>query len=459
MYTFLRNAGLAGLALGLSLPAHAYQVLTVDGVIPDLPGYAWTFGITDYEPGDWRYDAVVDAAGRWNQTPVDQAILTREDSGWSGLDNTESEMAWVSSSLILGGAPAVCYRWVEPGTYTIDEIDIYADRFDDTTVSNSRDDTMGYGDDSRHLVTLLLHEMGHALGLDHETRYYNIMGEDWDHIHANGTNVHAYAGEDAVNGGVFIHGSQSWKQDVGVVHWKRTGSRGGYSSHSRTVMTDSDGATLINVGSSVEPIYEVRPGQPVGVELTFENNGATNQAVTVDWYYSTNDYVSSHDTFLESDTMTLARNTPYTKVNYGTTIPSAATPGTRAVGAKLWSSVTETSTVNNGTYIKVQVLANGHQEYCHPHARCDWGEGDCDSDSECVSGLQCVDNVGADYGMPANYDVCALPLGHPSYCSPEHPCEATEADCDRDADCVAGLTCVYNVGASYGYPSTYDVCL
>ena len=37
------------------------------------------------------------------------------------------------------------------------------------------------------------------------------------------------------------------------------------------------------------------------------------------------------------------------------------------------------------------------------------GQGDCDSDDECLGDLVCVHNVGAQYGMPASWDVCLLP--------------------------------------------------
>jgi len=44
------------------------------------------------------------------------------------------------------------------------------------------------------------------------------------------------------------------------------------------------------------------------------------------------------------------------------------------------------------------------------------------------------------------------------YCSARCPCEAGEGDCDSDAQCVSGTTCKQNVGAKYGWPSFVDVC-
>jgi lysozyme len=45
-----------------------------------------------------------------------------------------------------------------------------------------------------------------------------------------------------------------------------------------------------------------------------------------------------------------------------------------------------------------------------------------------------------------------------TYCSASCPCAAGEGDCDEDDECQPGLTCVHNVGASYGVLSSVDVC-
>ncbi len=50
-------------------------------------------------------------------------------------------------------------------------------------------------------------------------------------------------------------------------------------------------------------------------------------------------------------------------------------------------------------------------------------------------------------------------LGGWQYCSPDCLCYAGEGDCDSDADCVPGTTCVSNAGEAYGYEQRVDVCL
>jgi hypothetical protein len=45
-----------------------------------------------------------------------------------------------------------------------------------------------------------------------------------------------------------------------------------------------------------------------------------------------------------------------------------------------------------------------------------------------------------------------------SYCTDNCPCAAGEGDCDRDSHCQSGLRCVHNVGHRYGKSASLDVC-
>jgi len=108
----------------------------------------------------------------------------------------------------------------------------------------------------------------------------------------------------------------------------------------------------------------------------------------------------------------------------------------------------------------------GNEDYCSSTCKCSIGEGDCDSDSECVDGAVCVDDVGADYGFDETTDVCELPtdgchgapLGDQSYCSSSCKCSAGEGDCDSNDECESGLECVQDVGEYYGWDDNVDVC-
>jgi V8-like Glu-specific endopeptidase len=108
--------------------------------------------------------------------------------------------------------------------------------------------------------------------------------------------------------------------------------------------------------------------------------------------------------------------------------------------------------------------SNGDWSYCSTSCTCDAGEGDCDGNAECSAGTTCVNDVGANYGWASTVDVCEASSCHVgsnggwSYCSTSCPCDNGEGDCDSDAECNSGTECVDNVGANYGWASTVDVC-
>ena len=52
------------------------------------------------------------------------------------------------------------------------------------------------------------------------------------------------------------------------------------------------------------------------------------------------------------------------------------------------------------------VLSVGHDDYCQVMGPCSAGQGDCDNNSECQSGLTCVDGRGASYGFAADVGMC-----------------------------------------------------
>lgn len=51
----------------------------------------------------------------------------------------------------------------------------------------------------------------------------------------------------------------------------------------------------------------------------------------------------------------------------------------------------------------------GSNDHCQVAGPCGVGQGDCDSDQECQSGLVCVNDVGANYGFRPIVDVCEAP--------------------------------------------------
>lgn len=107
----------------------------------------------------------------------------------------------------------------------------------------------------------------------------------------------------------------------------------------------------------------------------------------------------------------------------------------------------------------------GRSSFCSELCACSEGEGDCDNDDECDTGLSCYRNAGAAFGLDDDTDVCAscLPAaanGTLDFCNGDCPCDEAQGDCDSDSDCQTGLTCFNNVGAEFGFDDPdLDLCL
>lgn len=101
---------------------------------------------------------------------------------------------------------------------------------------------------------------------------------------------------------------------------------------------------------------------------------------------------------------------------------------------------------------------------CHPGCPCAHSEGDCDTDADCEPGLTCLHDAGFAFGYEDDeVDVCSsqcpvLGVGAWNYCSPECPCDAGEGDCESDEDCGPGLRCISDIGPAFGFQREVDVC-
>ncbi len=96
-------------------------------------------------------------------------------------------------------------------------------------------------------------------------------------------------------------------------------------------------------------------------------------------------------------------------------------------------------------------------DLCRDYGPCGPGEGDCDpNQNQCEAGSACVNNVGGEFGLPSDIDMC-VPDGHGSFCRDE-ACEAQEGDCDSHSDCSGSLRCLSDRGPDYGWRNWVDVC-
>ena len=318
-----------------------------------------------FPSGSWR-DSLSTAIDRVNQNPSP----LRWNKSWGdtsvGVDNGQNEAWFTSDQNLLDGAPARAFiqwdcidYWIFGKDVEFTEADIIFDNGWNYTTSMSKSNLNAYAGSSRPFQTTAIHEMGHASGLAHTNNTYNIMGQDWDHITANGSTARSYLGEDAAHGLVYLYGTTgSSAEDLAVTHFKRTGASGEYSSHSKTRVTNSSGGSLSTVSINGETGYRVNKGQSVRLELTYENNGKTQQtSADVRYYVSTNDYISTYDTQIGSHTYNLGRNTVYT-TNKTLTIPSNLNSGQNYwIGAVIDAdgSLSEMTESNNATYLPIRI--------------------------------------------------------------------------------------------------------
>lgn len=105
------------------------------------------------------------------------------------------------------------------------------------------------------------------------------------------------------------------------------------------------------------------------------------------------------------------------------------------------------------------------------HNGCDLGEGDCDQEgtsAQCKDNLECGHNNGAQYELPANFDVCekassCAPYAtdaNLAYCDdPGCPCGILEGDCDTDSECGGRLVCGFNTGLAVNRHKSWDICV
>jgi hypothetical protein len=118
-------------------------------------------------------------------------------------------------------------------------------------------------------------------------------------------------------------------------------------------------------------------------------------------------------------------------------------------------------------------------DFCNIECPCAEGEGDCDADDECASGLVCGQDNGPEWGCGQYIDICIDPANPDGpveipgggctgdlicgtdFCTSDCPCLEGQGDCDdipNGSDCLGDLICQLDVGADFGCAADVDVC-
>ncbi|MBW8015538.1 MAG: matrixin family metalloprotease [Planctomycetes bacterium] len=337
----------------------------------------WRAASNSFPGGSSYRTALNRAISRWNQAPGEFHF---KSVTWGDTNierkNKQTEI-WFSDT--LGSGSATCYTWLKWrwGKATIKEADIALDvdvPWSTSTIQSNKDvagsevesyQGKAYGGNRRTFVTTALHEMGHAMGLQHENRRLNIMGSDTSHLHANNKRIRAYVGEDAGNGEVYLYGRTDTilKNDLSVSHWKFWKAGGTDNEYSQHIFTKiyhiSTGNPVYSKWYEGVKRYRVKKGTTYHVQFTYENNGYyTQNGVNIGFYISKNRNITTLDERFATRTMNLTRNRPYTK-KLTLTIPSNLT-----VTHGYWlgviidytGSIQEFDEHNNAAYIPIEII-------------------------------------------------------------------------------------------------------
>jgi hypothetical protein len=266
--------------------------------------------------------------GFFNKNPSQFRLNINYDDNSVSRANWESEI-WATSSWNWDPAPAAEFsRYGLNGRIKASDI-IFNNNGATWTTSETATNLMSYGGAGRSFQGALLHELGHTAGLGHEDDEYNVMGEEWMHVHRWQDRVRPYMGEDAADGLVSIYGARSGEsiEDLGATHFKWVDRDGEYSEHFRTLMYSQGGSELgFNAFSGMRR-YNVNAGQTVQVEFTYENNGETSKSnIPIGFYISTNSLITTGDRLIATQTFNLSRGDVATRTDT-VTIPSDLAPG------------------------------------------------------------------------------------------------------------------------------------
>ncbi|RMD84952.1 MAG: hypothetical protein D6808_06110, partial [Candidatus Dadabacteria bacterium] len=311
------------------------------------------------------------------------------------IDDTISSIARVSPFVSGVTAPAAAYVEENIDNGCIQNVDVIISMAQPYTSSQYKSANYIYSaTGKRSLITALLHELGHGLGLAHEVNTYNIMGNDTTNVSTNGNKANPFIDSDAMSGIVSMYGIKGGIYSVTdfiASHFKydpiRSKKNGEYGQAMWTEAYDTEGnlldVTLINavtgkylpIGSSqrAEPAYKVYPGQNIIAEFTLQTNTTSSFPVDVSakFYYSDDFTINQYDQEIGKTTfhckLETCQETVQVPLTVPVTIPVSSVGPTKKVGflgvvlnpgrvfGTDFNSPYEKDLSNNSTYLALDI--------------------------------------------------------------------------------------------------------
>lgn len=308
-----------------------------------------------------------------NLSTVEKAAITRglqratqvSDTSITAINNFDDDYEGnnTESEIYRDNIPtADCRSWVTTGTCNVVEVDMRFGNLTWVTTDNSQHEPYIPPGTGRNMTGVAVHEAGHCLGLAHSDNIYNMMGHDWTHVTRNGTAAYYGPGEDMSDGLIDKHGKKSTNdsnRDVGITVFRYQGpDGGGYSRHMAGEITQASVAVPVVGSFDEQDVYQVVAGETVQMELTLENNGEKNAELpTIGYYLSTNSSISTLDTLLRTNAISIGRGFPL-ETAISVTIPVGTAPGNYFLGAYIdhENEIPEVTNANNVAYYPIEVV-------------------------------------------------------------------------------------------------------